>query len=119
MLLTGSGGANDVASGAAEVLVTVPHQPRRLVEQVEFITSPGSRVRNIVTDRVVMTRVDDEFTVSSIFSPQEDDGEDAGMEKPDDFGWHGENGDAETMAPPTSDELDLLRLFDPDGFFLK
>lgn len=119
MLLTGSGGANDVASGAAEVLVTVPHQPRRLVEQVEFITSPGARVRNIVTDHVVMTRMDEGFTVTGIFSPQEGDDADAGIEEPGAFGWHCEHEQATIMAPPTSDELDLLRLFDPDGFFLK
>jgi acyl CoA:acetate/3-ketoacid CoA transferase alpha subunit/acyl CoA:acetate/3-ketoacid CoA transferase beta subunit len=119
MLLTGSGGANDVASAAAEVLVTVPHHARRLVDQVEFITSPGSRVRNIVTDRVVMTRVADEFMISSIFSPQEDDGADASIKKPGGFGWHGEHAQAKIMAPPTTDELELLRLFDPDGFFLK
>jgi hypothetical protein len=66
-----------------------------------------------------MTRVDDEFTVSSIFSPLDDGGADAGIEKPDGFGSHGEHTQATIMAPPTSEELDLLRLFDPDGFFLK
>ncbi|MCP4299807.1 MAG: hypothetical protein GY783_04430 [Gammaproteobacteria bacterium] len=118
-LLTGSGGANDAASGAAEVLVTVPHHARRLVDQVQFITSPGIRVQNIVTDRVVMTRGDDKFAVSSVFPVPADDGEATDFCGEDGFGWHGECEDVETMAAPTTAELDLLRLFDPDGYFLK
>ncbi len=118
VLLTGSGGANDVASGAAEVLVTVPHHPRRLVDQVEFVTSPGSRVRTIVTDRVVMTRDDDAFTISSVYRSADDDDADTEIDKPDFFGTPDEHTDVTCMALPTVDELTLLRLFDPDGFFL-
>ena len=39
--LPGSGGALDIALLARELLILMPHEPRRLVERVDFITSPG------------------------------------------------------------------------------
>jgi glutaconate CoA-transferase subunit B len=39
--LPGSGGANDIASSASRVIVSVIHEKRRFVEKVDFITSPG------------------------------------------------------------------------------
>lgn len=37
----GSGGANDLASLAWRTMVITPQDPRRFVEEVEFLTSPG------------------------------------------------------------------------------
>jgi acyl CoA:acetate/3-ketoacid CoA transferase beta subunit len=54
--LTGSGGANDIASTARDVLATVLHQPGRLVEKVSYTTSPGQAIRWIVTDLAVFER---------------------------------------------------------------
>lgn len=39
--LTGAGGANDIASGAKRYLIMVSHEPKRFVERVSYITSPG------------------------------------------------------------------------------
>lgn len=39
--LPGSGGANDIASCASRVIITVTHEKRRFVERVDFVTSPG------------------------------------------------------------------------------
>ena len=39
--IVGSGGANDIAAAASEVLITVNHGRRRLVEHVNHVTSPG------------------------------------------------------------------------------
>lgn len=39
--LPGSGGANDIASSASRVIISVLHEKRRFVEKVDFITSPG------------------------------------------------------------------------------
>lgn len=41
--LVGSGGACDIALLASQVLIMMPHDPRRFVERVDFVTSPGSR----------------------------------------------------------------------------
>lgn len=39
--LPGSGGANDIISLCRQVLVLTAHEPRRFVDKVDFITSPG------------------------------------------------------------------------------
>jgi len=39
--LPGSGGANDLASNCWNTMVMTPHEKRRLVDKVDFITSPG------------------------------------------------------------------------------
>ena len=39
--LVGSGGAHDIAALAGDVIVMMPHDPRRFVERVDFVTSPG------------------------------------------------------------------------------
>jgi acyl CoA:acetate/3-ketoacid CoA transferase alpha subunit/acyl CoA:acetate/3-ketoacid CoA transferase beta subunit len=49
-ILVGSGGSNDIASGAAEVLVVTTCAPHRLVRDVDYITSPGERVFEVVTE---------------------------------------------------------------------
>jgi len=39
--LPGSGGANDITSLCREVIILTSHEPRRFVEKVDFVTSPG------------------------------------------------------------------------------
>lgn len=39
--MVGSGGAHDIASLANRVVIVMPHDPRRFVASVDFITSPG------------------------------------------------------------------------------
>lgn len=39
--LPGSGGANDIISLCAEVIILTVHEPRRFVSRVDFVTSPG------------------------------------------------------------------------------
>ena len=39
--MVGSGGAHDIASMANRVVIVMPHDPRRFVAAVDFITSPG------------------------------------------------------------------------------
>jgi acyl CoA:acetate/3-ketoacid CoA transferase alpha subunit/acyl CoA:acetate/3-ketoacid CoA transferase beta subunit len=51
--VVGSGGANDVASAATEVIAVVPQHPRRLVDRLEYVTSPGRSVTHLVTDLAV------------------------------------------------------------------
>jgi acyl CoA:acetate/3-ketoacid CoA transferase beta subunit len=50
LLLNGSGGSNDAALLAAEVVLMATWRPGRLVEKVDFVTSPGAHVRHFVTD---------------------------------------------------------------------
>ncbi len=39
--LPGTGGANDIASLASKILVSMHHEKKRFVEKVDFITAPG------------------------------------------------------------------------------
>ena len=39
--LPGSGGACDIASNVKRIIVITPHEKRRFVEKVDFLTSPG------------------------------------------------------------------------------
>ena len=39
--LPGSGGANDIVSSCREIFIMTRHEPRRFVEHVDFVTSPG------------------------------------------------------------------------------
>ncbi|MBI4574349.1 MAG: hypothetical protein HY713_13820 [candidate division NC10 bacterium] len=39
--LPGSGGANDIGSLAQRLVIMVPHEPRRLVPRVQYLTTPG------------------------------------------------------------------------------
>ena len=48
--LPGSGGANDIASHCREVLITTMHEPRRFVEHLDFVTSPGTHATRVVTN---------------------------------------------------------------------
>jgi glutaconate CoA-transferase, subunit B len=48
--LPGSGGANDLGSLCWRILVITPHDRRRFVEKVDFITTPGHVTRNGARD---------------------------------------------------------------------
>ena len=39
--LPGSGGANDIISLCSDVIILTAHEPRRFVDTVDFVTSPG------------------------------------------------------------------------------
>jgi glutaconate CoA-transferase subunit B len=44
--LPGSGGAHDIALLARRVMILMPHDPKRFVSTVDFITSPGHGAHN-------------------------------------------------------------------------
>ncbi|MCP4218012.1 MAG: glutaconate CoA-transferase, partial [bacterium] len=70
--LTGSGGANDVMSTAAEVIIVMPQSKGRFVEKLPFITSPGMKARTLVTTLGVFEKLGDdaEFTLTAYFEDQ-------------------------------------------------
>jgi len=44
--MVGSGGAHDIATLAPRTIILMPHQPRRFVDFVHFVTSPGTTDRD-------------------------------------------------------------------------
>jgi acyl CoA:acetate/3-ketoacid CoA transferase alpha subunit/acyl CoA:acetate/3-ketoacid CoA transferase beta subunit len=116
--LVGSGGANDVASRAEACVVVTLARPERLVERVGFVTSPGHRVRAVVTDLGVLRRLDGELRICAV---------PAGTESPaqrvqalsQSCAFEVEvSRQIEELAPVTEDEVLALRRFDPQRLFL-
>jgi glutaconate CoA-transferase subunit B len=52
--LPGSGGAAEIAIHAQRVVIVSKLSPRAFPERVDFVTSPGQRVRRVITDKGVL-----------------------------------------------------------------
>lgn len=118
LLLTGSGGANDIASGASEVLVTMALGTKRLVEKVDFVTSPGRAVEAIVTPRGVLERRDGAFRITRVLPAGGQTAQETLALIQANCGW--EIGPADTLEvepEPDDAELGLVRLLDPNRLF--
>ncbi|MFC4913123.1 CoA-transferase subunit beta [Actinomadura gamaensis] len=121
--LPGSGGANDIASHCAKVVVLTDHERRRFPERCDHVTSPGflsgpgERAKaglpplevKVVTDLCVMEAADSELTVTALMPDATPDAVRAGT------GFEvGFVPSPATVAPPTTEELSLLReVLDP------
>jgi len=121
--LTGSGGANDVATGAAETMVIMQQSRRRFLEKVPFVTAPGTRVRSLVSTMGVFEKVGDDetFTLTKYWTPPGlSSVEEAVRNIKDHCGWDLQIAEKPTkLSPPVRDELRLLRIFDPHRYYLK
>ena len=119
-LLTGSGGSNDAASTCDTVVVTRLASDK-LVEQVEYITSPGTRVRALVTERCVFEQDPASGRlVLARYLPQPDR---TRAQTLDEIraacGWALELSPAlEAVAPPQAAELALIRSLLPSRYAL-
>jgi acyl CoA:acetate/3-ketoacid CoA transferase alpha subunit/acyl CoA:acetate/3-ketoacid CoA transferase beta subunit len=119
--VVGSGGGNDIASAAAEVLVTVKHGRSRLVGRTRYVTSPGRAVRTIVTTRAVLTRggSDEPFRIAAVLAPETLGIDEAIAAAVADCGWPLEvAANVIREPPPKAEELALIRAFDPARIFL-
>jgi glutaconate CoA-transferase subunit B len=127
--LPGSGGAADIAACAKRLIVAVAHDRRRLVERVQFVTSPGwldgggSRRRAglahggttvVITDRAILRPHGEsrELHLASIHPGH------ALADLRANTGWDVQSiPDLAETSPPMKDELAALRAVDPDGFW--
>jgi glutaconate CoA-transferase subunit B len=128
--LPGTGGANDIASLCREVIIVTPHEKRRFVERVDFVTSPawlqgdGSRRRAGLlfggVSRVVTTlgmlgfhpetrrmRIEATHPGVDIASVRANTGFELAVAP-----------EVTVTAPPSDDELAMLRALDPERRFL-
>lgn len=133
--LPGSGGACDIACMSDRTVVLMAHEPRRFVEAVEYNTSPGYGPGGSWREEVGVPGGGPEtlVTTKATFG-FDDDGElylralHPGVERADivdDFPWdlrtsEDATGDPVATTPePTAEELELVRTFDPDGFWTR
>ena len=123
--LLGSGGGNDVASGSKAVVVTAYLGKEKFLEKCDYVTSPGRNVRMVVTDRCVFEK--EEGKSELVLTGWYDGGAqgykseaEAVADIKSQVGWELKvAGKLEAIAPPTKEELYLLRMYDPHRQFLR
>jgi glutaconate CoA-transferase subunit B len=127
----GSGGANDIASSATRVIISVTHEKRRFVEKVDFVTSPGflaggnSRSNaglifggpyKVVTDLGIMGF--DATTKRLMLEALHNDVEATYVQENTGFDLPIAS-NLQRTAPPTQRELKILRAIDPEKVMLR
>jgi acyl CoA:acetate/3-ketoacid CoA transferase alpha subunit/acyl CoA:acetate/3-ketoacid CoA transferase beta subunit len=118
-MLTGSGGGNDIASAASAVMVTIPHSSRRLVEKVDFITSPGRAVQTIVTEKAILQRCGSEYELTHVMAEGDLDPDALILIAKEKCGWTLKVSQRVELEPtPSAEEVELARLLDPERLFL-
>jgi glutaconate CoA-transferase subunit B len=126
--LPGTGGGNDIAS-LAQMIVVMPHEKRRFVEKVDFVTSPGflngdntraesglptGGMMRVVTD-LALFGFDDKTRRMKVMAlhpgvTREQVQDNTGFA----LIFDGETG---VTAPPTDQELKVLRELDPEQLY--
>ena len=113
--LPGSGGACEITMNAKSVFVIMRQSPRSFVQQLDFRTSVGTRVRVVVTDLGVYHLDDGELRLDALHPGVTLD------QVRDAMGWTPRVADELTETPaPTEDELRLIREeLDPGGVYTR
>jgi len=119
VFLVGSGGGNDVASTADEVVVMTTLTPRRTVERVPYVTSPGRNVSHFVCDLGVFRSEGGRLVLVSV-APGGGTVTDRIEAIRSLCGWELVVADVVSeLEPVTHDEVMALRRWDPQGYFLR
>lgn len=122
LYIAGSGGANDMASSAREIVVTAVHAKRRFLDKVSYITSPGKKVTTLVSTLGVFEKIgdDQEFTLTGYFrNPGLTTREDHIRHIKDNCSWDLKiSSNPQEIPPPQLEELIMLRIFDPRKYYL-
>jgi acyl CoA:acetate/3-ketoacid CoA transferase alpha subunit len=115
-VLMGSGGANDIASAADDVVVLV--RSTRLVSKVAHVTSPGERVSTIITDLCTFERTGPTSWRVGVVYPAQGGARIEGTIEMirSRCPWPFEVAEDVMIAPPLStSELRLIHSLDPTG----
>ena len=106
--LPGGGGAPEIATGVRDVFVMLRQTPRAFVEQLDFTTSVGDRVRVVVTDLGILEPLDGELALVAVHPGV--DVEDVRAAT----GWDLRIApDVRVTEPPSEIELSALRSLEP------
>lgn len=121
LYLIGSGGANDAAN-ASEALVLTSQSSSRLVDRLPYITVKGDNVKTLVTQLGVFEKLngDSEFILTGYISDNENKITEEEMVRTikQNCGWELKvAASLRRIELPTADELMILRMIDPEGFF--
>lgn len=117
--LLGSGGANDITSGAADTIAVTQQSRGRLVETLPYITSPGHRVSTLVTDLGVYEKEDGRFVLTQYYPVEGQSKDETLAHVRSQCGWDLVVSERLTAAePPRAEDLLRLRLYDIRNDFL-
>ncbi len=119
--LVGSGGGNDVASVAAEVVVVATLTRQRTPFECGYVTSPGRAVRALVTDlgRLEKRTPDGELELCAVPTGPEPLTERVERARAA-CGWPlAVSANVEELPGPAAAEIAALRGWDPRGWFLR
>jgi glutaconate CoA-transferase subunit B len=114
--LPGSGGAAEIAIHAQRILIISKLSPRAFPERVDFVTSPGQRVKRVITDKGVLEPDQTgELVLTGLYPGVEAADVQAGV------GWQLRcRPRLARLAPPSAVELQVLReVLDPKRLYLK
>ncbi|MBL0699891.1 MAG: hypothetical protein JJV92_03285 [Desulfosarcina sp.] len=120
-VIVGSGGANDVCSVAKDVVIILPQSSDRLLSDVYYITSPGKNVSTVVSTMGIFEKManDSGFTLTGYFPSNEKNLEKIIEKFQKKSSWSFNVGkNLKEIKPPAHDELKMLRIFDPDRYYL-
>jgi acyl CoA:acetate/3-ketoacid CoA transferase alpha subunit/acyl CoA:acetate/3-ketoacid CoA transferase beta subunit len=117
--LVGSGGGNDVASTADENIVVATLTPARTPPRCAYITSPGTTVQALVTDLGQFEKRDGVLCLVAVPA-----GDGAIADRVEAAraacGWDMTVGpNVRELAAPEPSEVEMLRRWDPRGWFLR
>lgn len=129
--LPGSGGGADIASLSKRLIVIMPHEKRRLVERVSYITSPGYGDGNGWRQRVGLPRGGPSDVITTLCVLSFDRRTREAMlcsyhpgqtieSVREQTGWDLKVApDVHETPPPTEEELAIIRRYDPEGFWTR
>jgi glutaconate CoA-transferase subunit B len=108
--LPGGGGAPEIATGVRDVFVMLRQNTRTFVEQLDFTTSVGDRVRVVVTDLGILEPRDGELTLVATHPGVTADEARAAT------GWDLRvAAELQETEPPRPEEIDALRVLQLNG----
>jgi len=117
--LVGSGGANDIASAAAEIIAITQQSKNRLVKELPYTTSCGHNVSTLITDLGVYKKHDGRFVLTGYFAHQGESESEAVARIKSTCDWEIElSDDLKCEAAPARDDLLRIRLYDQRNEFL-
>lgn len=129
--LPGSGGGADLASLAGRLLVIMEHERRRFPERVEYLTSPGYGDGGDWRERVGLPRGGPSAVITTLgvlrFDPHSREAYLASYHpgsSPEEVrahtGWDLRVAeDVHETPPPTPEELEIIRFYDPQGYWTR
>lgn len=121
MYLVGSGGGNDAASGASEVVIALEQNAFRFVDKISYVTSPGDRVTTVISQLGVYEKSygKGDLVLTGYYPQDGKTEQECVQEIKAQCGWDLAIAPSLRVYPePTLEDLKFMRCFDPRRLFI-